>query len=216
MNKNYKIVHGKDLTEQNIASSHQIDKLVYKEEYIGILDTYIKWFRKNHEICSMIVQEETEQTIGYINIMPIKQEFYKKYVDLQVYDNSGLHDAMISVEDVETYDNPGFYNLLFVSFAAHPKYQTAKISKMLLNAFWDKLLILSQKGIFINNILGDTVSGSGEKISKLLAFNFLKSTNYGTNLYELNIPKFLKNYNEKNSIILELKYNYLNKSISIF
>ena len=208
MKTNIKLFHGNQISEQNIISSYQIDKLVYKEEYIGKLETYFDWFQKNPDIYTMLVNSETGQTVGYINIMPVKPDFYNRYINLQIYDENGLNDGAITVNDLETYSKPGFYNLLFVSFAVHPEFQFPGIVKILINAFWENLLTLSYENIFINTILGDTVSGSGEKLSKLLSFKYLKATNYHTHLYQLNLPEFLKQYSGKQNVIKELKNKY--------
>ncbi len=209
MNDSIITLHGKDLTLENISGSYLIDKLVYNSEYIGQPETYFNWFSKNPDIYTMLFDKISNKIIGYFNLMPVNDVFYQKYLNFEIYDNNGLTDAAINNSDLEIYQKGKYYNMLLVSFAIHPEYQSFENVKLLINAFWEKILLLSQKDFYVKNIIGDVVSGSGKKLSKFLFFKYLKPTNYNTNIYILELFEFLSRYNGNNIIINNLIKKYI-------
>ncbi|WP_222708557.1 DUF4145 domain-containing protein [Paenibacillus sp. N3.4] len=70
----FKIIAGKEITEEQIVEAIEIDNNVYSEGFRGIYQVCMEWYHKNPDIYRFIIDQNINKVVGYINAMPIEDE----------------------------------------------------------------------------------------------------------------------------------------------
>ena len=169
---------GQNVTPEMIFQAVGIDECVYKDEFQGVYETCINWWKQNPAIYVMIEDPDTKQIVGYINAMPLAEEYY------QLIRSGATIDTDVPCEMIETYDFPDTYMLYFSSIAIHPSYRNTSAFKALLDGFMIHILQLYDREIYFSSILADAVSDIGEKLCKYIGLQFIRESNHGSKIYE--------------------------------
>ena len=155
-----------------------IDSQVFSDEFKGVYETCIGWWKKNPSIYVMIEDSITHRFVGYINAMPLSDKYYNII-------RSGLTiDNEIPPEEIETYDFPDTYKLYFSSIAIHPDYRNTGAFKSLFDGFIIHLLHLYDREIYFSSIVADAVTDTGEKLCKYIGLKPVLDSNHGSKIYE--------------------------------
>lgn len=174
----FKCYIGHNVTEAMIREAVEIDKLVYKSDYIGDYETCVNWWKKNPQIYIMLEDPQIKRIIGYINAMPINENLYEKIM------SGKFIDITIQSTDIETYDLPDYYKLYIPSVAIHPNYHNTGAFKSLYDAFLLLLVQLFKQETYFSQILADAVTPAGEKLCKYIGMSLLKETEHFSKIYE--------------------------------
>lgn len=169
---------GKKVTPEMIFQAVGIDRCVYSNEFQGIYETCLKWWQKNPAIYVMIEDCSTGKIVGYINAMPLRNEYYHRIRSGETIDTD------IPEEEIETYDFPDTYKLYFSSIAIHPNYHNTSAFKALLDGFIIHILQLYEREIYFSSIVADAVSASGEKLCNYIGLKHILDSNHGSKIYE--------------------------------
>lgn len=169
---------GQCVTPEMIYQAVGIDGCVYTDEFQGVYDTCINWWKRNPAVYVMIEDTETKRIVGYINAMPLTEEYYNF---IRCGDTI---DTDIPCDMIETYDFPDTYKLYFSSIAIHPDYHNTSAFKALLDGFMIHILQLYEREIYFSSIVADAVSDVGEKLCKYMGLKFLKESNHNSKIYE--------------------------------
>lgn len=169
---------GRKVTPEMIHQAIGIDQCVYSNEFQGIYDTCIKWWEKNPAIYVMIEDCSTKKIVGYINAMPLRNEYYHRIRSGETIDTD------IPDEEIETYDFPDTYKLYFSSIAIHPDYHNTSAFKALFDGFIIHILQLYEREIYFSSIVADAVSASGEKLCNYIGLKHIIDSNHGSKIYE--------------------------------
>ena len=176
-NKNFQIIHGKDITENHIKSILDLDYMVYDEIYYLDVNTCIKYHQKNPDIY-FIALNDSKELIGYINFSPIKEDLYN------LLKSGTVIDTVITANDLLDYKPNNQYSIYFSSICVHPDYRHIGVAKELLKSLIDFIDELKKSNITIKRIIADAVSKSGEKILRSNEFDFIRYSEHGTKIME--------------------------------
>lgn len=182
---------GRNVTPEMIYQAVGIDGCVYSNEYQGVYETCINWWKKNPAIYVMIEDSQTKRIVGYINAMPLSNAYYQRIRSGETIDTD------IPSEEIETYDFPDTYQLYFSSIAIHPDYHNTNAFKALFDGFIIHILGLYEREIYFSSIVADAVSAIGEKLCKYIGLSHITNSNHGSKIYEgmLMPPKILPKTN---------------------
>lgn len=169
---------GRKVTPEMIYQAVCIDSHVFSDEFKGVYDTCIKWWKKNPSIYVMIEDCITSKIVGYINAMPLSNKYYDIIRSGETIDNE------IPSDEIETYDFPDTYKLYFSSIAIHPDYHNTGAFKALFDGFIIHLLQLYEREIYFSSIVADAVTITGEKLCKYIGLKPILDSNHGSRIYE--------------------------------
>jgi hypothetical protein len=194
---------GRKVTATMIYQAIKIDEAVYGIEFQSIYDMCIKWWKRNPDIYVMIEDTDTQTIIGYINAMPLEDDYYC------LIKSGEIIDTTIPVEAICTYDFPDTYKLYFSSIAIHPNYHNTSAFKFLYDAFLMHTLKLFDREIYFSTILADAVSPVGKKMCKWIGLNKLYISRHESEIYEGSLlPPTIKTTTEMSKRLVE-KYTTL-------
>jgi hypothetical protein len=142
-----------------------LDQKVYSYEDAGVFDKCKMWYEKNSDIYTVI--KHNNKIIGYINFMPLRQDFYESYKHGEV------SDVDISEKNICKYEAKKEYNCLLTSIVIDSDYRGGEVVKILWQVFLSKLKKMEEKQIKIKKVLADCVSQDGEKFVKRLGLEFI-------------------------------------------
>ena len=179
-----RILRGIDAGPEHLSQAIEIDKLVYEDELQGVEELCLAWFRKNPSIYTFLLDDFTGEVIGYINTMPIKEQLCEDIVLGKIV------DSYISEDDILVYEDNTNYSLYFCSIAVHPDYRGTQAFSMLYNAFMKELLHLSERNIYITEVIADGVTARGARMCRLSGLEPVITTNHGSEIYVLPIVPY--------------------------
>lgn len=169
---------GRKITQDMIYQAVCIDQSVFSTEFQGIYDTCIEWWKKNRYIYVMIEDPLQKRIAGYINAMPLTNEYYHRIRSGETI------DVNIPISEIETYDFPDTYKLYFSSIAIHPDYQNSSAFKILFDAFIYQIMHLFEREIYFSSIVADAVTPAGEKLCKYIGLTHTIDSNHDSKIYE--------------------------------
>lgn len=200
----YKICYGNVVTPKMISEAVEIDKLVYKDYYVGNYDNCIRWWKRNKYIYVMLEDIRLNKIIGYINAMPINDNLYNIIMKGEIIDVS------INEENIETYDLPDSYNLYISSVALHPDYHNSGAFKFLYDALMLLMIELFKREIYFKKVIADAVSPIGEKLCKYIGMSKCKDSKHDSKIFEgYLIPTNIRQTTKLSKKLIEL-YKTLN------
>lgn len=169
---------GRKVTPDMIYQAVGIDNSVYSSGFQGVYETCLNWWKKNPDIYVMIEDCSTKRVVGYINAMPLSNEYYLKIRSGETI------DIDLPCEEIENYDFPDTYKMYFASIAIHPDYHNTSAFKVLLDGFMFHMLQLYNREIYFSSILADAVSAIGQKMCRYMGLTHILDTNHGSKIYE--------------------------------
>ena len=172
---------GNEITPEMITSAIEIDNNVYSPEYRGNADICIKWYNQNPDIYLMVYDNINKKIVGYINAMPISETIYRQLK------NGDMIDVNIDPEDILTYHCPDCYYLYISSVAVLPEYRSLHVLYILLNAFFDKIIYLSNYEIFFKEVIADAVSLEGKKLCEYIGMKPIRSSSHNSTIYSVSL-----------------------------
>lgn len=169
---------GRKVTSDMIFQAVGIDHCVYSNEFQGVYETCINWSNRNPDIYVMIEDCDTKKIVGYINAMPLGNEYYHRIRSGETI------DIDIPCEEIETYDFPDTYKLYFSSIAILPEYHNTSAFKALLDGFMIHVLRLYEREIYFSSILADAVTPTGEKLCNYMGLKHIMDSYHGSKIFE--------------------------------
>lgn len=154
----YKILTGLDFDTDFLPGVMDLDREVYSDEYVGVLENMVARYEKNRDSFVCIMDEERDKLVGYINFFPCTEELYQ---DIR-YNTTVIRDDDIRPDEVASYS--GKENHLFViSIAISSEYRDSDAIVVLTDAWNSHLTRLVKQGYPITDICAIAVSGDGQK-----------------------------------------------------
>lgn len=174
----YRVVSGKQVTNDMIDQAVAIDQLIYPNQLRGIRENCYAWHDRNPDIYTMLLDGNTGSVIGYINAMPLEEEHYK------LIESGQTIDVDITPNMIRRYDFPDFYLLYFSSIGLHPSYHDTSSFRTIYASFIDSLLNLAREEIFMTEILADAVSLEGARLCKYAGMRDICKTSHDSIIYK--------------------------------
>ena len=145
----------------------------------------------------MVRDLKTQKIIGYINVMPLAQDFYdelkKDYMD----------DIDIPAEKILRYGIPGLYSLYFASIVIHTSCKDRVfILKLLVNSVINFFKEKAMEGIIIDRMFAKEVSGPGKHLCESFG---MKQSAENESIYEVSF--YPPTFSSQHSLFAEF-YNF--------
>ena len=200
----YRLVFGNEVTEKMIGDAIEIDRDCYTGDnaiFQGTMDACLAWYKKNPEIYTMIVSPEIKKVIGYINMMPIREQVFEGIK------RGNVIDMEIPADDIICYEDPieGALDLYLCSAAIRGSYRVSRENPcfstaflFLYRAFTARLLLLAEeRKIFFRRVIADAITESGIQLCDFIGMKKIMVSGHGSVIYtadmtqsELRLPGF--------------------------
>jgi len=178
-NKGIVSVSPSSITDEDIAETYNIEKLVLPPELIAGPEMTKNWFLHNNLTLLGSRDEKTGKLIGFIHTLPVTDDLFNQI------SNGNFDDTIISNSDIRQYDLPGFYKLYMSSICVHPKYNGSIAFKIMYDKFIEMLLSLAEEnGIYISEILADGVTPRGRILCESIGMFKHSISIHGTQVYK--------------------------------
>lgn len=198
-NNNFKILKGKEISYKDIQEAIDIDNIVYPAEFRGTMEVCKKWFNQNPDIYTFVKDTISNKIIGYANLMPLNDEYYK------LVECGNLMDIDIPAEAIRKYNTPGNYKICLTSIAINKNFQNSKVIKFLYSSVIDLFIELSKKKIYCAELIADAISDDGNKFCSFIGMNKVNTTSHGTSIYEVKfLPPEFSIINDKCKILYDI------------
>ncbi|MFF2798242.1 hypothetical protein [Lysinibacillus xylanilyticus] len=198
--KQFEVVRGCDASELHLGQAIEIDRVVYPQELQGVPDNCLKWFNKNPNIYTFLLDKEENKVIGYSNAMPITETLYDKIID------GIILDSHIDEEDILTYEENKNYILYFCSLLVHPDYQNTKAFSLLYDEYITQAIELASRNIYIDKVIVEGATKKGARICRLSGLEPIATSKSNNPLYGLYVPN--KHFNPLSSVAEKLQELY--------
>ena len=199
----YKILTGLDFNTDFLTRIMDLDREVYSDEYVGVLENMVARYEKNRDSFVCIMDETCDKLAGYINFFPCTKELYQ---DIR-YDTSVIRDDDISPDEVAPYNKKENY-LFVLSIAIYPEYRDSDAVVALTNAWFAHLKSKMKQGYRIINISAIAVSDDGKKFLRRNFFKEKRELSDGNTVFVLE-----KSYRSDIYLMLPLADNEKNHKL---
>ena len=177
----YIVISGSQVSAEHVKQAVEIDHLNYPQQYSGVLEICLAWHQRNSDIYTMILDRATGNVIGYINAMPLKDDFLDKIL------SGNTLDVDIPIDQINTFDLPDRYRLYFSSIGIHPSYQSSAAFRVLYNAFIEKLGFLARQEIYFTEIVADAVTPEGHRLCLYAGMKEIKKSRHNSSIYRIDL-----------------------------
>lgn len=177
--KHFRILRGSQAEESHVLQAVRLDSLVYKSNACGEPSMCLEWFRKNSDIYIFLLDEETENVIGYINAMPITERLFSEI-------KSGcVNDVTISADNIVEYKDNVDCIIYFCSIVVDPSYQKTTAFITLYKAFVDFMGLLVERSIYVRTVIAEALTEKGARLCKRSGFEVMSTNQFGSSIYHL-------------------------------
>lgn len=150
--KEWEITYTAD--KATVEKAIKLDKMVFNSIDVGDIKRCMSWVQKEPNIYTFLWLNK--KLIGYINLMPLYADAYKKVL------SGKLRDYEIDADIIKPF-RKGDNKCLFTSIVIHPKYRDTEAILRLWNGFIYKINELESQGMMISSVVADCVSVDGIK-----------------------------------------------------
>ncbi|MBQ3330428.1 MAG: hypothetical protein IJG87_04525 [Ruminococcus sp.] len=176
----FQILWGEDFAPGFLEKIMEIDRIVYKSEYVGELSKMQARYHRNPRtfVCVM----DGERVAGYINFFPVVQALWDEITEtgMKIRDDDIRPDELADYEKGKDAVN----NLFIISVAVHPDYQNDKKTVIALTDGWIAYLNkLREEGIPITAIAATAVSPDGMRFLSTRLFCVTREIEEGNKVY---------------------------------
>ena len=186
--RRYEVLRGFDLSPDEIKEIVELEDRSFDARYHTTLEQECALFKSNRESGVVIRDRETGNIVAYMMILPVTDEIY------DLIRKGVLLDTALDPERVVLkYDSPGIYHLFFASVVVNPAHRSARMITAMVDAMVEDFIALAERGILIDRMVADVVSGDGRKFCRLFGFEKVGESDHDSLIYEiLTMPPLIR------------------------
>jgi hypothetical protein len=178
--RRYEVLRGFDLSPDEIKEIVDLEDRSFDARYHTTLEQECALFKSNRESGVAIRDRETGAMVAYMMILPVTDEIY------DLIRKGVLLDTTLDPKKVVLkYDSPGIYHLFFASVVVSPAHRSARMIVAMVDAMVEDFIALARRGIFIDRMVADVVSGDGRKFCRLFGFEKVGESDHDSLIYEI-------------------------------
>ena len=178
--RRYEVLRGFDLSPDEIKEIVELEDRSFDARYHTTLEQECALFKSNRESGVVIRDRETGNIVAYMMILPVTDEIY------DLIRKGVLLDTALDPEKVVLkYDSPGIYHLFFASVVVNPAHRSARMITAMVDAMVEDFIALAERGILIDRMVADVVSGDGRKFCRLFGFEKVGESDHDSLIYEI-------------------------------
>ena len=178
--RRYEVLRGFDLSAEEIKEIVELEDRSFDARYHTTLEQECALFRTNRESGVVIRDRETGSIVAYMMILPVTDEVYGL-----IRKGVLLDTALDPDKVVLRYDKPGIYHLFFASVVVNPAHRSARMITAMVDAMVEDFIALAERGILIDRMVADVVSGDGRKFCRLFGFEKVGESDHDSLIYEI-------------------------------
>lgn len=178
--RRYEVLRGFDLSPDEIREIVDLEDRSFDARYHTTLEQECALFKSNRESGVVIRDRETGSMVAYMMILPVTEEVYGLIREGVLLDTSLDPEKVIL-----KYDSPGIYHLFFASVVVNPAHRSARMIMAMVDAMVEDFIALARRGIFIDRMVADVVSGDGRKFCRLFGFEKVGESDHDSLIYEI-------------------------------
>jgi len=111
--------------------------------------------------------EGPERIVGYWHFVPLFDD------DYALASSGHMLDGQITADRVCYLELPGVYKVYFVSICLLPKYRGLRNFRILLDALFDDLAALAERGVYFDEICANAFTGEGRALCRTLGMRYV-------------------------------------------
>lgn len=175
----YKILTGLDFDTDFLSQIMDLDKEVYADEYVGVLENMVARYEVNRDSFVCIMDKERDKLAGYINFFPCTKELYE---DIR-YHTTVIRDDDIRPDEIAPYSKEENH-LFVISIVVASEYRGTKDAIAALSDAWIAHMNgLVKQGYPITDICAIAVSEDGKKALRNYMFTMERKLSDGNIVY---------------------------------
>lgn len=174
-------VSTEDLIQRLIDIDYDVLEGAHEEE-VGLVERWKPIVENNPDGMRVAVTPDLS-VIGYWHFLPLDDISFEK-VKEGIFD-----DRLVTIDQLKLLGPPGEYNLYFMVIAILPNYRGAKLMRMLLNAFVDTLLDLSNQEVFFPEMCAWALSPEGNAMCRNLKMANIADHHKRGKIYQLDLRR---------------------------
>ena len=178
--RRYEVLRGFDLSADEIKEIVDLEDRSFDPRYHTTLKQECALFKTNRESGVVIRDRETGSIVAYMMILPVTDETYGLIREGVLLDTELDPDKVVL-----KYDSPGIYNLFFASVVVNPAHRSVRMVTAMVDAMVEDFIALAGRGIFIDRMVADVVSGDGRKFCRLFGFEKVCESDHDSLIYEI-------------------------------
>ena len=206
----YEVLTGLDFDTDFLPKIMDLDKVVYEDEYVGLLENMVARYEKNRDSFVCIMDKGRGKLAGYINFFPCTKELYEDIL----FHTTVIRDDDIIPEEVAEYSREGNH-LFVISIAISPEYRDSDAIAVLTEAWNRHLTELVKNGFPIIDICAIAVSKDGQKTLRNNLFRRKRKLSDG-NIVFVRDNIYVKTYRSDIYLMLPLADNVHNERLNEF
>ena len=181
MTASYRIIDGAEIPLEYLKNAYVLDEASFTGEDCVPVEQCLAWHSVNNEIYTVAVDNETDEILSCMNMMPVTPEYYEKIK------NGELKDCELPVEAVVKFDKMGSFDLYFSAIAIKPGVKNRAVLRSMIDAMGKKLLKLASKGILCRRMVADAVSGKGQGMCEMFGMKRIGESPDGSAIFEISM-----------------------------
>ena len=178
--RRYEVLRGFDLSADEIKEIVDLEDRSFDARYHTTLEQECALFKTNRESGVVIRDRETGSIVAYMMILPVTEEIYGL-----IRKGVLLDTALDPDKVVLRFGAPGIYHLFFASVVVNPAHRSARMITAMVDAMVEDFIALAKRGILIDRMVADVVSGDGRKFCRLFGFEKVGESDHDSLIYEI-------------------------------
>jgi hypothetical protein len=164
----------------------EIEKNYWDKKLISSPEVTFAWY--NHNPWTLVAVRDIEKNIlaGHVSLIPIDDEIFLKIKDGKYIDTE------IPIEHIKKYNKQGNYKLYCCSIAIDPLYKGSKAFKIMIKEYANRFNLLEKKGLIFTDVISDSITSKGEKLSKFLGMKLINNSNHNSKIMWVDGSTFKK------------------------
>jgi GNAT superfamily N-acetyltransferase len=174
-----------------VLGTVDVDREAYascNKTYIPSPELVMSWFHANPNIYTILKDIDSGEVVGYINAMPIRDDFAST-IRSGTFDESSIDGAALL-----RYGAPPSYHLYICSVAVRPSYRSGAALLSLLREFARRTNARLRAGDQLQNIYVDAVTDAGGKMCLDFDMQPVATTSRGSVVYSANARALISRY----------------------
>ena len=178
--RRYEVLRGFDLSVEEIKEIVDLEDRSFDARYHTTLEQECALFKTNRESGVVIRDRETGSIVAYMMLLPVTEEVYGL-----IRKGVLLDTALDPDKVVLRFGAPGIYHLFFASVIVSPAHRSARMITAMVDAMVEDFIALAKRGILIDRMVADVVSGDGRKFCRLFGFEKVGESDHDSLIYEI-------------------------------
>ncbi|MEG1930657.1 MAG: hypothetical protein RR131_05920 [Anaerovorax sp.] len=178
----------KKLTMDDFIEMYHLEKQFYEEDHITPPEETYRWYLCYPNFSTVL--EDQGKIIGFLDMFPIKETIFQQ-IRKGTFNDSNL--TAEGIQDIGEMRAGERVNMFLCCVIVDKAYRKTQALQMMIKAQVEYYQQFLDRGIEIESMITDNVTGSGENFSKRMGFKKVTDTLFNSVIYMQKYKDFIKN-----------------------